>query len=286
MTTNSSGGVVSEMRYYPYGETDWSSGTMATDRRFTGQREEIGLGLYDYVARRCDPWLGRFTQADTVVPEPGNPQAWNRYAYVLNSPLGSTDPTGHAMALIDPVEIDASRWSKSLVVAARVAGYLLGGTSTIENETLALQPSANIPIGADYVTTGLTGQAAGNVADDAARIMDDIGPEVVAPQQALAAESTQRHHLFPQQFRPDFARVGIDIDQHTVALPTTTHLSAVHRRGGFVGPGNVDLPGQWNQLWTEFWDTNPDATAKEAYQFAGRLMDEFGLDDLPIEPYR
>jgi len=30
-----------------------------------------------------------------VVPEPGNPQALNRYAYVYNNPLGYIDPTGH-----------------------------------------------------------------------------------------------------------------------------------------------------------------------------------------------
>jgi len=51
--------------------------------------------LYDYGARFYDPALGRFLSADTVVPEPGNPQALNRYSYVLNNPLGHTDPTGY-----------------------------------------------------------------------------------------------------------------------------------------------------------------------------------------------
>ncbi len=35
-------------------------------------------------------------QPDTIVPEPGNPQTLNRYAYVLNNPLRYTDPSGHA----------------------------------------------------------------------------------------------------------------------------------------------------------------------------------------------
>jgi len=47
-----------------------------------------------YEARYYDPALGRFISADTIVPEPGNPQALNRYSYVYNNPLRYTDPTG------------------------------------------------------------------------------------------------------------------------------------------------------------------------------------------------
>jgi len=65
-----------------------------TTWRFTGQREDATIGLYFYNARYLDPQLGRFTQADTIVPEPGNPQALNRYSYVLNNPVRYTDPTG------------------------------------------------------------------------------------------------------------------------------------------------------------------------------------------------
>jgi hypothetical protein len=39
--------------------------------------------------------LGRFIQADSIIPNPGNPQSFDRYAYVLNSPINIIDPTGH-----------------------------------------------------------------------------------------------------------------------------------------------------------------------------------------------
>jgi len=41
------------------------------------------------------PEIGRFISPDTIVPEPGNPQSYNRYAYVRNNPMNFTDPTGH-----------------------------------------------------------------------------------------------------------------------------------------------------------------------------------------------
>jgi len=63
--------------------------------RFTGQREEATIALYFYNARWYDPALGRFAQPDTLVPDPGNPQALNRYTYVNNNPLKYTDPSGH-----------------------------------------------------------------------------------------------------------------------------------------------------------------------------------------------
>ncbi|MCZ7672026.1 MAG: hypothetical protein M5U34_35320 [Chloroflexi bacterium] len=46
-------------------------------------------------ARFYLPALGRFASADTIVPNPTNPQSLNRYSYVRNSPLNMIDPTGH-----------------------------------------------------------------------------------------------------------------------------------------------------------------------------------------------
>ncbi len=52
--------------YYPIGEERYSTSSMPY--LFTGQRNESVNGLYDYLARFYDPNLGRFAQADSIVP--------------------------------------------------------------------------------------------------------------------------------------------------------------------------------------------------------------------------
>jgi RHS repeat-associated protein len=97
LTTDITGTLVAETRYLPYGEERWITGTLVTDFTFTGQRAERGFGLLDYNARYYDPGLGRFISADTVVPEAGNPQSLNRYAYVYNNPMRYVDPSGYCL---------------------------------------------------------------------------------------------------------------------------------------------------------------------------------------------
>jgi len=49
----------------------------------------------DFNARFYSPSLGRFISADTVIPNPGNPEAFDRYAGMMNNPVRYNDPTGH-----------------------------------------------------------------------------------------------------------------------------------------------------------------------------------------------
>jgi RHS repeat-associated protein len=95
VTADASGAFQSELRYTAFGETRSNSGPTPTDYRYTGQRHEAEFGLYFYKARWYDPASAHFTQADTLIPEPGNPLALDRYAYVMNNPLRYTDPSGH-----------------------------------------------------------------------------------------------------------------------------------------------------------------------------------------------
>jgi RHS repeat-associated protein len=120
VTATSAGANQADLRYRAYGLARLKSGTQKTPYRYTGQRIEAGIDLYYYGARWYDPVVGRFLQADTIVPEPGNPQSLNRYTYVLNNPLKYTDPSGHA-EFLDSDAIYRVSPSDRLIIAERVS---------------------------------------------------------------------------------------------------------------------------------------------------------------------
>ncbi len=92
LTTDANGAKVSEIRYKPWGEIrySWTSNPSTTpayrltNYTFTGQYTHMddpttagvteGFGLMFYNARMYDPYLNHFTQPDTIVPDPYNPQ--------------------------------------------------------------------------------------------------------------------------------------------------------------------------------------------------------------------
>ena len=96
LTLTAAGSREGEQRYMPFGLDRYQYGTLYTDYQYTGQRIESDTDLYFCGSRWYDPVVGRFLQPDSIVPEPGNPQALNRYAYALSNPVRYTDPTGHA----------------------------------------------------------------------------------------------------------------------------------------------------------------------------------------------
>jgi len=93
-----SNGETKMQLYTPWGERRYptAASEISSRYRYTGQYEYSELGLYFYQSRWYDASLGRFAQADTIVPNPGDSQSWDRYAYVRNNPLRYIDPSGHA----------------------------------------------------------------------------------------------------------------------------------------------------------------------------------------------
>lgn len=92
----------SNARYDPFGTfTTATPGSNPSiyNHGFTSHRHNnTGTNDIDLIymnARYYMPEIGRFISPDTIVPEPSNPQSYNRYVYTHNNPVNNTDPSGH-----------------------------------------------------------------------------------------------------------------------------------------------------------------------------------------------
>ena len=105
--TNSSAGVVSRHDYMPFGEELGAGvggrtigmGYIVSDgvrQKFTGYERDSESGLDFAEARYYSSGHGRFTTVDPLMASAvtANPQTFNRYSYVGNSPLTLIDPSG------------------------------------------------------------------------------------------------------------------------------------------------------------------------------------------------
>ena len=98
--------ILYDFAYAPFGETYAEMGTPR--RQFTGMDQDTAgqnstSGLYDFPARKYAQY-GRWISPDPAglgAVDPGNPQSWNRYVYVLNRPVQLVDPLG-----LDPCHQD------------------------------------------------------------------------------------------------------------------------------------------------------------------------------------
>jgi len=99
------------------------------------------------------------------------------------------------------------------------------------------------------------------------------------PTPLLPAPPMHKHHIFSVKHSSWFRERGIDPDAFVVGVGESNHLRGIH------GRGQGDMPGRWVQRWDKFINENPNATAKEVYQYGGTFMDDFGIGHVPITRY-
>jgi len=76
---------------------DYAAFGNSTRKGFTGHEMLDFVSLVHMGGRVYDPYLGRFTSADTVIQSLGATESINPYAYAWNDPLRYIDPTGHGI---------------------------------------------------------------------------------------------------------------------------------------------------------------------------------------------
>jgi RHS repeat-associated protein len=92
LITNSTGGIVEETFYEPFGAV--ISGGNQSRFDYTGKETDL-TDLEYFGARYYNPQIGKWTQPDALIQNIYDPQSLNRYAFVRNNPYTYVDPDGH-----------------------------------------------------------------------------------------------------------------------------------------------------------------------------------------------
>ncbi len=266
--SNSSGTATAEYTYTPFGSLVSANPTpTGSSQLYTGQRLDAGSGLYCYKARYYDPDLGRFVQPDTVVPQPGDPQALNRYSYVRNNPVAYVDPDGHgwfiafliaaAITAVTEVAIRTFHIEGAAATLLRVGAAALGaftGGLHLGLKDLALRGS--VIASAGTAATLQTGEGRQFLRSFTNRLVDlgvsRTAASILASTISGAALSTAYSAAFTKAFTP---RTGLKKTEITdTALETDPKYREFLRSenqgesGGFWGKGSnvsttADQPG-------------------------------------------
>jgi RHS repeat-associated protein len=91
--TDVNGNDVGEQGTYPFGES-WYNNTTTSNWVFTSYERDAESGNDYALARSYANGQGRFLAPDPLEGVVGDPQSWNRYAYVENDPINLSDPSG------------------------------------------------------------------------------------------------------------------------------------------------------------------------------------------------
>ena len=114
LTTNASGAIVTQDGTFPFGESWYQLGA-ANKWFFTSYQRDSESGLDYALARYYDSRTGTFLMTDPIAGKPGDPQSWNRYAYVHNNPIMVTDPSGK-FAFLPLLIMFASSFGENMAV--------------------------------------------------------------------------------------------------------------------------------------------------------------------------
>ena len=288
-------------RYTPYGETRGSE-TVDVPYQFTGQRNEASIGLYHYGARWYDPALGRFIQADTIVPQPEDPQSLNRYSYVLNNPLKHTDPSGRwvetaldiAGIAFDIYQIRQDGWTTVNTVSLVVdVGCLLlpvaaGGGMLVRAATKVDDVGDAVRV-ANATDSARAANVVGNTAEVAERGLKEVGEETIEQSFRSFIRSNFRENLARLTGRAKADIVGLEahhvLPQKFEAAFRASGIESIHdpRFGAWV---NVEAHHKWSwaygQQWKRFlYDVNGNPisyTPEQILKFAETLAKEYQFD--------
>lgn len=133
--TDGVGTVVERLSYEAFGRRRQTNGQpdllgtvqgTETNRGYTDHEHLEEMGLIHMNGRIYNPIIARFTSADPYVQDPTDLQSYNRYSYIVNNPLGYTDPSGYLFGIGGTVKRELKRAERDFRREIRRPDSLLG----------------------------------------------------------------------------------------------------------------------------------------------------------------
>ena len=282
--------------YKAWGEVRYSSGGLPTRYTFTGQYSYVSdFGLLFYNARWYDSYLNRWTSPDQIIPDPYNPLDLDRYAYSRNNPVNYIDPSGHSaecpsgicnkpVFVIDYSNLGLGRFGNALamtaieLVASPVCWLYLGchidwGENVITGPTYAERLNDSL--------TGLANPIA-MVASPWLPKSGSIFREFLPSNFRInlmrltglsdeAVKGLQAHHVLPQYYRSDFARVGLSVDD----LVFGAWVDSTHQRWWKA------YQDEWGAFFRRFYENDSTPTIEEIFAQAQSLAKKYKFEWTP-----
>ena len=294
-------------RYDPFGNYRTPPATTTnpaiTSHGFTGHKHNNtggyptqNVGLIYMNARYYLPEVGRFISPDSIVPDPGNPQSYNRYSYGYNNPVKYVDPSGHCV-LLPPVDtavcaiVAGSTVSAGTIAAGAAATTALTVvfTDAISSDFNPLADIANligdIAEGAGNLGREIMKNAAGPSASGNPNDLDPQDPNKRSEPEALKAGKSAH-----QRLGREYIESVPEEQRHLVDLERTF----IDSEGKIFRPDIVNhATGEIIEFKPASWATNRslyDVAERQAASYADRLNSLYGdsraLDGLSRYTYR
>jgi RHS repeat-associated protein len=259
------GRVETRTQYDPWGKQGTNqlrNPSWSNPRGFTDHEMLADLGLIHMNGRVYDQTLGRFLSSDPYVQDPGDSQSYNRYSYVRNKPLQSTDPSG----LLYTVDSGSNIGSNpSITVVGTTNNIFLISSSTTQQFTVTSSGSLlsgsflnGASIGEAFNMTapggtlGLTGQGIGtqfsiDFAGPNSPPPPGDGPNITSAGTADAADIAlvaAEYAKVPQKYREMLKKGGLKLVVVRGSVTEYyTELKGVTPRGWPAGKTWDSVPG-------------------------------------------
>jgi RHS repeat-associated protein len=283
--TDESGATVEKSSYYPFGET--REGGEKSKYLFTGQEKDTETALYYYDSRYYNPQLKRFTQPDTMLPNPYDPQQINRYSYVRNNPLKYTDPSGHNPLLLLAAAAYVAIAPELPAITQEMYLNMNMITATISNAIADYQKNPSwgqgVLSGFDTLSVmpgvGLIGAGVKDVSMGSKVGEGMFKPFTSANFRSNLVELTgenpafaQAHHVFPQKasLAEQFGKAGIDIHN-------PIYGSWWNSTPGLVG-NHPSMASEYNKIWTDFFAPGAYRSQDQIFDFGRTLGEKYGFE--------